>query len=452
MAPTAILFGAVAAILANAPDFAEPVALLPGDQYYVSTTEFIKGWLELPDPPTGQTKRLPYESERTTKYVEFVLPSSVGAELPDRGYRAYEEMKSKRIVNGQLQVGFALRPEVSKIVLQRGKGIAKPYSPDGPLKFEEIDSQSYLMCAPALNGLLPKGRPAKGNQWNADRESAEHLAGMLPLEAGQLSCALANVLDFQGAKLGQITFTGTLTGLTEEGRARDEVNGALYFDVATGALHSVNVDAERTILDKRQKEVGKLQVHYTMRIRPAPANKRLDVNEMAKIPPRPTAENLAVLYDYPPYAASLLHPRRWVLANAVGPELEFIQKEGRNRLFVEFQDDDKAPSIADYAKQIKAGLDKSGFKLLEEVKEPKENANGDASLGRFELKTEFQRVPFRQQYYIFKDGKRGVIVKSMINEADFEEQDLQRDASWIVTHLTFTRPTAPKPDKVVQAK
>src|SRR5258708_1776536 len=179
MAPTAFLwfFSTVAGVLANAPDVAEPVALRAGEQYYISTTETMNGWLELEDKPGGKLQRLPItDGTRTAKYVEYVLPSSDDAELPDRVYRVYDKLESKRNVNGQVQVGFVLRPEVSHIILQRSKGIAKPYSPRGPLKVGEIESQSFLMCAPALNGLLPKGKLEKGARWTAARESAEHLA------------------------------------------------------------------------------------------------------------------------------------------------------------------------------------------------------------------------------------------------------------------------------------
>jgi hypothetical protein len=447
---------------AVAPSTAEvrAVPFQPGDIYLVDSKEKLRGYIETVDfrDPKGQRKRFDYLGERNARYHERLLPLANRADkLPDRTYRILDRVHSKRDFGKEKGESYPFRDAVKRLVIHRGEGEAKPYSPDGPLKVEEIHILINLVFVPSLNGLLPEGSLQVGAKWKADRRCLAQLAGLQKFEGGGLDCEVVK-LDFEqpdnGRKLVQIRFEGVIRGLAEEGHVSDDVGGGLYLDAETGKIHSLVVRGERTIFDEKDKPTGKLELDYQLAVRLRPGKEEFSDEKVRDIPAEPTVAAAAVLYEFPIAAAQLVHQRAWALENVNGAQLEFRHKDRSHQLVVNFHDDDKTPTVEEYAKEVAENLekpdkDKRKFRNVEWLQRPTENRKGERGaadyrrLGVFELAAE-KDGRWQMRYWVLQIGRRGATLGCFVNSRLPGAEALLDDSRDVLKSIEFKLPNFPK--------
>jgi hypothetical protein len=421
------------------------VPLKANDVYSAESTESLNGQMVFKDPKSDKTERLKYRGERKTRYIERVLVSETADDdIPERVLRIVETLDSKRKLGDMDQVGFELRNEAKHVVLHRGEAFSKPFSLKGPLKQEEIHTLSHLVFVPALNGLLPKGPLKVGAQWTANKRAVAQLAGLVPLESGNLSCSVQNMnFNYNGTALVQIEFKGVLVGMSEEGRVSDDVGGSLYLDRKTGKIHSLTVEGVRTMYDDKQKAVGELDMTYTLAVRQKDPTPELDDKTAAEAAKDPTPVQTAVLYEFPPCAVKLVHPRTWLLASANGTQLTFLYGKTDNQLMMNFHKDDETPSVDAYHEEVAASMKREKFKNIEWTIPPKEQAKGEKGkadyrrIGRFEATAE-NTGNWRMRYWVWQKGRRGVTLGIYLQGNAANNGSLADDAYTILQNLTFT--------------
>ncbi len=236
----------------------EPLAMRerfkPGYQYHVSCRVSIKGQLIVP-PETGQTQltRIDVVGSSKIAYDERILAIKDGR--IDRTVRYYQEMKFDRQAGKNEQRG-TLRNAVRRLVILRHKQFEVPFSPDGPLLWDEIDMVRTNVFTPALNGLLPAGKVRPGDSWYADLAAVQELTDLEKITAGRLSCSFVSVTTVAGRSLASVAFKGRVKGIGEDGPAEHELDGHLLFDLASGHLSYLSVRGTQHLLDKAGKPSG----------------------------------------------------------------------------------------------------------------------------------------------------------------------------------------------------
>src|SRR5688500_12502130 len=119
-----------------------------GYQYHVSSRTELTGELKLPaegDKPAAAVK---VEGRGAIEYDERVLGAGTPAEPAPKTVRVYRRIELGRTVGDQSQ-SAALRPAVRRLVLLRRGHREVPFSPDGPLTWDEIDLVSKDVFTPA---------------------------------------------------------------------------------------------------------------------------------------------------------------------------------------------------------------------------------------------------------------------------------------------------------------
>jgi hypothetical protein len=291
---------------------------------------------------------------------------------------------------------------------------------------------------------LPKGVLKVGAQWTANKRAVAQLAGLVPLESGNLSCTVMNLnFNYNGRSLVQIAFSGVLTGMSEEGRVSDDVSGSLYLDGETGKVHSLTVEGPRTMYDENNKVVGELKMEYTLAVRDKAAAPELDDATAVEAAKDPTLEQTAVLYEFPPCAVKLVHPRTWILASARGTELKFFYGKQDDQLAMNFHKDDDTPSVEKYRDEVAENLRKEKFEDVKWTIEPKEKSDGSPNTANFRRfgffeATAKQAGDWRMRYYVWQKGRRGVTVGVFLHGANAIDGKLADDAYTILQKLEFT--------------
>jgi len=418
------------------------------DAYSAESTELLDGTIDFKKPGDDQVKAQPLHYVRKIRYLERVLASKTADdEIPERVLRTIEKYDSKRKLGDSDQVGFELRDPARHVVLHRGEAFSKPFSLKGPLKQEEIHVLSHLVFVPALNGLLPKGPLAVGAKWTANRRAVAQLAGLVPLDSGNLDCEVSNLnFDFHGKPLVQIKFAGLLKGESEDGWVGDDVTGSLYLDRDNGKIHSLTVEGLRTLYDRDRKTVaGRLTLKYELAVRmqapPVSADLADDIaGEAAK---DPTPEQTAVLYEFPPCAVKLVHPRPWLLDAVNRTTLTFMYGKEGHQLTINFHEDDKTPTAKEYQQEVEQNLRREKFQNIKWKSEPREQERGARGAADYERAGVFQTTAEKDghwlmTYWVKQVGKRGVTAAVFLHSQAALDGTLANDAKTILKNLEFT--------------
>jgi len=418
------------------------------DVYSAESTELLDGTIDFKKPGDDNVKPHTFKGERRIRYIERILAAPTATDdIPERVLRVIEKLESTRTIGDSEQVGFPLRDPAKQVVLHRGEAFSKPFSLKGPLKQEEIHTLSHLVFVPALNGLLSKGPLTVGAKWAANRRAVAQLAGLVPMESGDLTCEVISLdYNYEGRRLIQIEFRGLLRGESEEGWASDDVTGALYLDRTDGKIHSLTVDGLRTLYDRDKKTAtGRLKMKFKLAVRlqkpPVAADLSDDIAvEAAK---DPTPEQTAVLYEFPPCAVKLVHPRPWLLDAVNRTTLTFMYGKEGHQLTINFHEDDKTPTAKEYQQEVEQNLRREKFQNIEWKAEPREQERGTRGAADYERAGVFQATAEKDghwlmTYWVKQVGKRGVTAAVFLHSQAARDGTLANDAKTILKNLEFT--------------
>lgn len=414
----------------------QPLRIKPGDTYRVSTKSTLKGYLELPDPKTNQPRRIAIDGTARVVYRERALRADAAGQI-DRVFRVYDLVDYQRKVDDQQQEA-KLRDAVRRVALHRRDGAAVPYSPDGPLQWTEIDLIRTHIYAPLLDGFLGNGPLKEGATWDAGKSAVAELTGLQPLESGVAACSYNGTVEFQGKRLGQIAFTGTVVGRTDEGRSRNTINGAAYIDQATSRLQSLRATGERALIDANDKVVGRLAVDYQHVMTPIAGDADLADDVVAKLPDEPGEAQTALLYEHAGLGARLLHSRRWLLESV--RENQITLRHEADTLVIHVEAEGKTPALRQYHTEVLDYLRRAKF-VLSQTTKPQEVVSEAGRIGRFRVEGELDRKPIVLDYWVVERGKRGATVAARLRPESVK--NLAADVQKIARELEFTTPAKP---------
>jgi hypothetical protein len=291
------------------------------------------------------------------------------------------------------------------------------------------------------------------DRWQPSRATLELLSTLMPLRAADVTCECKQVMQFRGEKLLQISVKGTLEGDEAGlGKATDTLDGGLYIRPADGTMHSLNLRAERRIVDDKGNRVANWSIDFRLSLRPPEvAPPELADDAVAKLPAAPNMATLALIAPYPQCAVDVLHPRSWRPETADGTRFVLRNALRNEELALNFETPESMPSIKSYADRVRSDLAKSKnatlVKFLEEPTEldtSKEHAKGTEGyqyVGRFALLAKFGDVQRVQMYHSWQRGPRGVTSMASCHPKDIDA--CRAEAQFVLQGLKFTAPALP---------
>src|SRR5262249_52403746 len=150
------------------------------------------------------------------------------------------------------------------LVLLRHQQSEVPFSPDGPLTWNEIDLVRTDVFTPALVGLLPPRASRACARWTAATAAIQELTDMEKIEEGKVECKLEGKVTLDRRPHARVAFAGTIRGVNEDGPNRQELEGYYLFDLEAKCLTYLYLKGSQELLDKDGKSQGKVNGHFVL--------------------------------------------------------------------------------------------------------------------------------------------------------------------------------------------
>src|SRR5262249_22182698 len=206
----------------------------------------------------------------------------------------YRRLDFQRKVGEQTQTS-TLRPEVRRLVVLRHNQVEVPFSPDGPMTWNELDLIRTDVFPAALTGLLPAQPVRLNDRWNAALFAVQELTDLDKIEEGTLACQLDQLSASNGRRLARVSFSGTVRGVGEDGPTRHTLDGTLFFDRDSNHISYLSMRGTQQLMDKDGKVVGKIEGTFVMTRRPEPCKELAD-DALRPLKLEPDENNTQLLY------------------------------------------------------------------------------------------------------------------------------------------------------------
>jgi len=399
----------------------------PGSHYSVVCRVNIEGELVLPEK--GQAVRIPVTGKSVIKYDERVL--ELKGTAVDRTVRYYEQMDFERKAGKDEQRG-SLRREVRRLVILRQKQFEVPFSPDGPLLWEEMDMVRTDVFTPALTGLLPVVKVRPSDNWKADGAAVQELTDLEQITKGGLTCTLKMVTADQFARIG---FKGEIDGIGEDGPASHEIEGFLDFDLTNKRISYLTMLGTHHLLDKNGKRTGG-QVRGTfVMTRDAPRTAELTDAKLKGKKLEPNDDNTLMWFVNPEVGASFLYPRHWHIEGVNGTKRQIGLDEKRGSgMLISVDVPQNVPDLKRLQKEARDDLAKQRVKI-NKLDTPRAVANG---IDAFGMDVEINGKRVYLLYYLVRQKAGYAVVTANLQFA--EQTPLQKDVERVVRSLVLSTP------------
>ena len=309
--------------------------------YHVSCRVSITGKMTLPD------KVLNIDGKSEIEYDERVLRLTPQGEV-DRTVRLVDTMDFNRKIGDESQRS-QIRPAVRRMVILRQDNLEVPFSPDGPLRREEIDLVRTDVFTPALSGMLPKNPVRVGDGWKATEEAVRELTDLLKITQGGLGCKLLKIDETTpGRPHAKIEFEGTVDGFGETGAAKHELKGFFYFDINAARLTYVSLQGTANLLDAKGLPQSTMSGTFTLTREPRAAPPLIAAGAPGLVV-EPSEDNTRLLFDDEESGLSFVHSRRW-RTRIEAPQIKVDDHKG-NGFVLTLEPPARMPTIEQFQKE-----------------------------------------------------------------------------------------------------
>lgn len=439
--PVALLLAVIPAV-AFAPA-AEPAVKLVEtfDDTNVTRVEVksnISGKISVPVGEGKPAKVVALSGAHHFVYDERPLPSE------DRGsqklVRAYRTFEFARTIGDQEQKADVRKEVRRMVVLRDDKGRKAPFSPDGPLTFDEIDVVKNDPFAPALvPGLLPPKEVAPGAKWPAGEAAVFDLTDLDRIDGGGLVVEFVGVVAVDKKRHAKLAISGTVSGVNEDGPSRQQLDGTAYFDLEANRLSYMKLNGVHELLDDKGKATGKIEGTFTLTREASPKADEFTDAALKGVELKPTDEATRLLYDNPELGVKFLHPRRWRVGVVQGRQFTLDEPQGGGVLFTVLPTA-KLPSPAAFQTEVKDFLAKAKAKASP-IPEPKRWQDKPA-IDRFGFDAEFDSGKARMEYAVLTTADGGVTIAARLPAKLAAE--LTPDLEQVLKTLSVTKKIAEK--------
>jgi hypothetical protein len=361
------------------------------------------------EPGKAAPRPVAVRGDSALEYVERVLALSGGQAV--KTIRLYERMDFRRTVDGVAQ-SASLRPSVRRLVLMREGQKKAPFSPDGPLLWDEIDQVRTDVSAPSLTGLLPGRAVRPGETWEAAQPVLLELTDIVQLDGGKITCVFERVAERDRRRIAVISLSGEVRGASEDGPTQHLLKGQCELDLDAGFLSYVAVSGVQVLL-RDGREVGRVEGRFVLSRRPAAPPGPLNDEAIRALDLEPGPDNTRLLYDNAELGLRFLYTRRWHVAAARGSQVALDSVEGRGVLLT-VEPLDKVPSGAQYLAESREFLAKNKAKVVQ-AGPVRQLAPG---LEAFTIDAEVGGQRVLMAYFVMRQADGGVVIAARLGSTD----------------------------------
>jgi len=398
----------------------------PGYQYHVSCRVNITGTLNL---AATKDKQLALTGSSAIEFDERVLVEK--NHQVDRTIRVYRKMDFERKVGDQQQQS-SLRPAVRRMVILRHNQFEVPFSPEGPLTWGEIDLVRTDVFTPALAGLLSAEPVKPGDHWQADSVALRELTDLERIDEGGLTCTFDALTTLLGRQQARVSFQGSVRGVGEDGSARHQLDGQLYFDLVTNHLSYVHVKGTHFLLDKDGQPQGKVEGTFVLTREPVTQARELGDADLRGLVLEPNDENTLLLLEQQDLGVRFLYPRSWRVAGISGRQIALDEKRG-NGLLLTVEPAAKLPTGAQFHQEARTWLAQQKANVYR-IDNPKVLATG---IENFAADAEINKQRLILDYYVLRQNNGGATVVARLSPDDLIK--LRKDVDRIIKSVQFTK-------------
>jgi hypothetical protein len=411
----------------------------PGYQYHVSTRVELTGTLSVPTEKDRPPKPLPLTGTSAIEYDERILGLQTGGEV-SKTARIYRRVDFQRKVGDHPQQS-TIRPEVRRLVVLRLNQAEVPFSPAGPLTWNEIDLVRTDVFTPALTGLFP-GKPMQpGDRWAAGDRAVQELTDLQRLDEGKVECRLDQLTVVEKRRHARVAFSGTVRGINEDGPNRQQMDGYFLFDLESNHLSYLYLHGLSFLLDKDGKTIGQVEGRFVLTRQANTSCRELETESWKGAASEPTTENTLLLYDNRDQGLRFLYPRHWRVTWTRGPQVALDEANG-NGLLITVESSNKTPTALQFQGEVRAWLRQQKFKELR-VDAPKQLTASPSSLEQFAIEAEVTGQRVLLDYYIVTNPPLGgATLAARLSPADLATR--RSELEKIARTVTITRPIVPE--------
>ena len=432
---------------------------MPDTTYSVQTHVDVTGKLTLPAEP-GKPAPEPMTIKGTSAidYDERLLTPLRDPARP-RSLRTYRQAEFRRMVGKQAQEA-TLRHAVRRMVVLRVGTREFPFSPDGPITFNELELVRTDVYAPAILGMLPDKPVQIGDRWNAATTAIEELTDMEKVTSGNLECKLEAITSDKGRQ-AKVTFSGKIRGVNEDGPNEQQIQGDYTFDLDNNFLSGLTLNGVHDLLDPKGNSTGRVEGKFRMTRKPIAASVDLSDAAFRGLALEPNAQNTLLLYEGQVTGARFLYPRRWRVSNEDGRHITIEEMRGSGVL-ITTESAARVPTAAEYLKETQDFISGQKGKIIRTDPATKIRA-APKEIEAFGMDIELDKQPARMEYFIArfatkspaskgdKDaGVGGATIAARLVPADAAV--LRPEVEQIVKSIEIAAPSANRPAGVVPLK
>jgi hypothetical protein len=399
----------------------------PGYQYHVSCRVNITGTLNLAE---AKEKQLALIGSSAIEFDERVLTEK--DKKVDKTIRVYGKLDFERKIGDNRQQS-SLRPAVRRMVILRHNQFEVPFSPDGPLTWGEIDLIRTDVFTPALVGLLPPGAVKPGDRWQADAVALKELTDLERIEDGGLTCTFDSLTTLVGRQQARVSFQGSIRGVGEDGAARHQLEGQLYFDLASSHLSYIHVKGTHFLLDKNGQPQGQVNGTFVLTREPVTQPRELTDENLRGLKLEPNEENTLLLFEQADLGVRFIYPRRWHVAGVSGKQIALDENHG-NGILLTLETLAKLPSGPQFQQEAKGWLTQQKANVFR----MEQSRTLAAGLEGFAVDAEINKQRIVLDYYVLRQAPGGATAVARLAPADLV--NLRKDIDRILKSVQLTRP------------
>lgn len=253
----------------------------------------------------GQASSMKLDANATMKFDERRLPGSGRDAEAYRAIRQYEQAESNVDIH-QKVTQIRIRESRKTVIAQGQREGIQFYTPEGPLRYSEIELLNTPGDSLALLPLLPVKEVTVGEEWECSGWVSQMLVGMEAVLKNEFNCKLESVENSKA----RVSFSGRLEGATVGASSEIDISGHYIFDLEQNCL------THAELVQKEKRSVGavspgmEIEATVTVDRKPVGTPSKLNDQIVDQIPLEPEPSNFLLEFQSP-WKVRFLYDRNW---------------------------------------------------------------------------------------------------------------------------------------------
>ena len=312
-------------------------------------------------------RRLPMNATARLRYAERSLPQGTRGAVGGTLLAArYYELAEATIKVDETTIAPRLADDRRLVIVESATPRPTLYSPNGPLKREQLDLLDVVGSSAVIDELLPTKPVADGESWATNQDA---MVALLTLDSVAV-CEVQSVLEEFNASFAKVRVAGVVHGTAEGAATEQEIRGVYLFDRRLRRITQFNlaVQEKRSIggATPGLDAVAKLQI----KVEPLDSCRELEGAKIAALARSGRDTALDLFYEAPTLGYNIAHDRQWFVTSEGREEVTLRRVDGTDVvaqctvLALPPKSAGRQTTLEQFQKDVMYSLGKNGSELL----------------------------------------------------------------------------------------